>query len=64
MKNLQKFCKKVNELAQKQCDEMNKQGHLFPAVHNEFPESMLKYYFDLGISPKKTLEKINEDSGF
>ena len=61
---LHQFTQKVNDLFKKECDNINKnKENLFRAVHNDLPESMLKWYFEEGYTPRATLIEINENAG-
>lgn len=56
---LQEFTKAVNALAQEDCDQLNRAYEkglaLFGAEHVDYPESLLRLYYNKGLSPRETL---------
>jgi len=62
-KSLKSYTLAVNNLAQKDADEMYKQKpRVFAAVHYDFPESMLDHYMKDGYTPRQVLTKLDEDA--
>jgi hypothetical protein len=59
---LQEFVDQVNTLAQAEIKKRNSQGGSpFQAVHTPYPESMLRFYFDMAYTPKEALCDLKED---
>jgi len=52
------FTEAVNRLARAECDDINAKGNIFAAVHHDFPESMMRYYHEKGMTPQEAFEKI------
>lgn len=65
LRTLTWFAMRVNSLARRQCDAINRKagGDIFAAVHHDFPESMLKLYYDEGLTPAKALAEIDAQAG-
>jgi hypothetical protein len=54
---LNEYTAEVNRLARLECDRINSiPGPIFGAVHHDFPESMMEYFFDRGFSPEAVLQ--------
>lgn len=66
MKNkysLKSFSLAVNQLAHEEANQINNTSSSpFKAIHYDFPESMLKYYFELGMSPRQTILGMNAEA--
>jgi hypothetical protein len=60
--NLQEFCKEVNRLARLEAGYINGQDNIFSAVHHDYPELMLKHYFDRGTSPREVLTELEDEA--
>jgi hypothetical protein len=53
----------VNKLAHRNCQLINKElNMMFLAVHHDFPESMIEFYFNNKLTPQQTLDNINSNA--
>jgi len=63
---LKAFVKKVNDIARKECEEINKVYYegkaIFGAKHYDYPESLLKHYYSMGLSPQETLKEMEYEN--
>jgi hypothetical protein len=59
----EEFSAAVNALAQAECEELNRQGGPFAAVHHAFPHFLLQSYRQRGLTPEETLREINAGAG-
>lgn len=61
--HLTAFTAEVNRLARAQAGTINatNTGSPFRAVHHDFPESMLRHYFDKGVTPQEALTEIHDN---
>jgi hypothetical protein len=58
---LRSFTATVNGIARRQCDLLNQKFGPFSALHHDYPESMLKYYYEAGYTVDQTLDAITDD---
>lgn len=58
--NFATFSQLVNELAYSHCEKLNTENPqaLFRAKHVGYPDSMLRYYYDSGMTPSQALAEI------
>jgi len=61
-KTLQAFTLAVNNLARKDCDNINKTPKMFKAQHIDFPVSMLDRYMKDGYTPRQVLKQLDADA--
>ena len=60
--NLTEFTAAVNALERAKVEKLNEKYRagelLFGAKHHEYPESMLSYYFNAGMTPEQAVREI------
>lgn len=65
--SLEQFCAQVNLLARERVEQLNREyregKRLFGARHHDFPEDMLKLYFERGMTPSQALDAIYAEGG-
>ena len=63
---LTQYTAAVNKIARDRAQELNDKHAngeiLFGAFHHDFPEGMMKYYHDNGITPAEAVEIIEDES--
>lgn len=61
--NLAAFAAEVNRLGRVEVERINNEfeegKRCFRAVHNEYPEAMLQWYWNQGYTPKRALKSIH-----
>ena len=60
-KTLKSYTDAVNKLSRKDCDKI-KPSSIFGYYHHDFPESMMKYYFEQGLTPRQAIDSINREA--
>ena len=61
-KSLQSYTLAVNNLARKDCEIINNKPRMFKGVHHDFPERMMEYYYEKGLTPRQSIDIINREA--